>query len=123
MEDAPVKILEPNDEIFDTPNDITTADFSGWVQERGLYFMKDWDSRYTALLESHDTNDSEMQGGLLKTTYGKGTYIYCGYAFFRQLPSGVPGAVRLFVNLLTAPAMSSPASRQFVITPKGKHKK
>jgi LmbE family N-acetylglucosaminyl deacetylase len=123
MEDAPVKILEPNDEIFDTPNEITAADFSGWVQERGLYFMRDWDSRYTALLESHDTGDPEMQGGLLKTTYGKGTYIYCGYAFFRQLPSGVPGAVRLFVNLLTAPAMSSPASRQFVITPKGKHKK
>jgi LmbE family N-acetylglucosaminyl deacetylase len=123
MEDAPVKILENDDEIFDTPNEISAADFSGWVQERGLYFMKDWDPRYTALLESHDTGDSEMKGGLLKTTYGKGTYIYCGYAFFRQLPSGVPGAVRLFVNLLTAPAMSSPASRQFVIAPKGKRKK
>ena len=123
MEEAPVTILEPNDEIFDTPNEIAPADFSGWVQERGLYFMKDWDPRYTALLETHDTGEPEMKGGLLKTTYGKGTYIYCGYAFFRQLPSGVPGAVRLFVNLLTAPAMASPASRQFVITPKGKKKK
>jgi hypothetical protein len=123
MEDAPVKILESDDEIFDTPNEISAADFSGWVQERGLYFMKDWDTRYTALLETHDVNEAEMKGGLLKTTYGKGTYIYCGYAFFRQLPSGVPGAVRLFVNLLTAPAMSSPASRQFVISPKGKRKK
>ncbi len=75
------------------------------------------------LLESHDPGEPEQRGGLLKTTYGKGTYIYCGYAFFRQLPSGVPGAVRLFVNLLTAPAMNSPASRQFVIVPKGKHRK
>lgn len=123
MEDAPVKILETNDEIFDTPNEITSKDFDGWVQERGLYFMNSWDARYTPLLETHDTGDAEMQGGLLKTTYGKGTYIYCGYAFFRQLPSGVPGAVRLFINLLTAPAMESPASRQFVISPKVKRKK
>lgn len=123
MEDAPVKILDDNDEIFDTPNEITAKDFDGWVQERGLNFMSKWDARYQPLLESHDTGESEKLGGLLKTTYGKGTYIYCGYAFFRQLPSGVPGAVRLFVNLLTAPAMSSPASRQFVITPKGKRKK
>jgi LmbE family N-acetylglucosaminyl deacetylase len=123
MEDAPVKVLDENDEIFDTPNEITAKDFDGWVQERGLNFMNKWDPRYQPLLETHDTGDAEMLGGLLKTTYGKGTYIYCGYAFFRQLPSGVPGAVRLFVNLLTAPAMNSPASRQFVITPKAKRKK
>ena len=123
MEEAPVKILDENDEIFDTPNEITAKDFDGWVQERGLYFMSKWDPRYQAMLETHDTGDAEMKGGLLKTTYGKGTYIYCGYAFFRQLPNGVPGAVRLFVNLLTAPALNSPSSRQFVIAPKGKRKK
>jgi hypothetical protein len=70
------------------------------VQERGLYFMSQWDPKFTPLLESHDPGEGEQKGGLLVAKYGKGTYIYTGYAFFRQLPAGVPGAVRLFVNLI-----------------------
>jgi len=101
VEEAPVAILDPANPIFHSPNEITQKDFEGWVQERGLYFMSQWDSNFTPLLESHDPGDGEQKGGLLVAHYGKGTYIYTGYAFFRQLPAGVPGAVRLFVNLLS----------------------
>jgi LmbE family N-acetylglucosaminyl deacetylase len=101
VEEAPVAILDPANPIFHSPNEITQRDFAGWVQERGLYFMSQWDSNYIPLLESHDPGEGEQKGGLLVAHYGKGTYIYTGYAFFRQLPAGVPGAVRLFVNLLS----------------------
>ncbi len=101
VEEAPVVILDPANPIFHSPNEITQKDFAGWVQERGLYFMTQWDSHFTPLLESHDPGENEQKGGLLVAQYGKGTYIYTGYAFFRQLPAGVPGAVRLFVNLLS----------------------
>ena len=102
VEEAPVVILDPANPIFHSPNEITQKDFDGWVQERGLYFMTQWDSNFTPLLESHDPGENEQKGGLLVAHYGKGTYIYTGYAFFRQLPAGVPGAVRLFVNLLSS---------------------
>ncbi len=102
VEEAPVKILDPANPIFHSPNEITPKDFDGWVQERGLYFMSEWDPKYTPLLETHDPGESEQKGGLLVAQYGKGTYIYTGLSFFRQLPAGVPGAVRLFVNLLNA---------------------
>ena len=102
VEEAPVEILAPDDSVFHYPNQITTQDFDGWVQERGLYFMDQWDDRFKALLSCHDPNEPEQKGGLLRAQYGKGTYIYTGYAFFRQLPAGVPGAVRLYVNLLAA---------------------
>jgi LmbE family N-acetylglucosaminyl deacetylase len=102
VEEAPVRILEPSNEIFRYPNEITAKDFDGWVQERGLYFMSQWDPQFEPLLESHDPGEAEQKGGLLVAHYGKGTYIYTGYAFFRQLPAGVPGAVRLFVNLVSA---------------------
>jgi len=101
VEEAPVKILDPSNQIFHYPNEITEKDFDGWVQERGLYFMSEWDPQFTPLLESHDPGEPEQKGGLLVAHYGKGTYIYTGYAFFRQLPAGVPGAVRLFVNLVS----------------------
>jgi len=100
VEDAPVVMLDPGNAIFHSPNEITQKDFAGWVQERGLYFMSQWDPKFTPLLESHDPGEGEQKGGLLVGKYGKGTYIYTGYAFFRQLPAGVPGAVRLFVNLI-----------------------
>jgi LmbE family N-acetylglucosaminyl deacetylase len=100
VEEAPVVILDPMNAIFHSPNEISQKDFQGWVQERGLYFMSQWDSNFTPLLESHDPGEGEQKGGLLIAHYGKGTYIYTGYAFFRQLPAGVPGAVRLFVNLI-----------------------
>ena len=102
VEEAPVEILVPDDPIFHTPNAITARDFDGWVQERGLYFMNKWDDHFTPLLSCHDPGEDAQKGGLLRARYGKGTYIYAGYAFFRQLPAGVPGAVRLFVNLLNA---------------------
>ena len=101
VEEARVAILDPANPIFHSPNEITQKDFEGWVQERGLYFMTQWDSNFTPLLESHDPGEGEQKGGLLVAHYGKGTYIYTGYAFFRQLPAGVPGAVRLFVNLIS----------------------
>jgi LmbE family N-acetylglucosaminyl deacetylase len=102
VEEAPVEILAPDDPIFHSPNHITAHDFDGWVQERGLYFMDKWDEHFTPLLASHDPGEDAQKGGLLRAQYGKGIYIYTGYAFFRQLPAGVPGAVRLFVNLLSA---------------------
>jgi LmbE family N-acetylglucosaminyl deacetylase len=102
VEDAPVEILAPENKVFHSPNEISQRDFSGWVQERGLYFMGSWDSQFTPLLASHDPGEASQNGGLLMAKFGKGTYIYTGYAFFRQLPAGVPGAVRLYVNLLAA---------------------
>jgi hypothetical protein len=102
VEEAPVEILAPDDEVFHSPNAITARDFDGWVQERGLYFMDKWDDHFKPLLSCHDPGEDAQKGGLLEAKYGKGTYIYTGYAFFRQLPAGVPGAVRLFVNLLSA---------------------
>ncbi len=102
VEEAPVDVLVPEDGIFHYPNAITKRDFDGWVQERGLYFMDQWDEHYKPLLACHDPGEQPQKGGLLETRYGKGTYIYTGYAFFRQLPAGVPGAVRLYVNLLSA---------------------
>jgi len=100
VEEAPVEILAPDDAIFHSPNQISGRDFDGWVQERGLYFMDSWDERFTPLLSCHDPGEAPQKGGLLKAQYGKGTYIYAAYAFFRQLPAGVPGAIRLYVNLL-----------------------
>ncbi len=102
VEEAPVKILAPEDSVFHHPNLITESDFNGWVQERGLYFMDQWDHQFKPLLACHDPGEPEQEGGLLRAQYGKGTYIYTGYAFFRQLPAGVPGAIRLYVNLLSA---------------------
>jgi LmbE family N-acetylglucosaminyl deacetylase len=102
MEQAPVELLDPQDEIFRSPNPIAPSDFQDWAQERGLYFMSTWDQHYQPLLESHDPGAPPLRGGLLRAQYGKGVYIYTGYSFFRQLPAGVPGAIRLFVNLLAA---------------------
>jgi LmbE family N-acetylglucosaminyl deacetylase len=102
VEEAPVEILDPQSPLLNYPNKIAMRDFDGWVQERGLYFMSDWDAHFHPLLASHDPGEQPLKGGLLVAQYGKGTYIYSGYAFFRQLPAGVPGAIRLFVNLLSA---------------------
>jgi hypothetical protein len=102
VEEAPVEILAPEDSVFHYPNTITAHDFDGWVQERGLYFMSEWDEHFKPLLSCHDPGEDAQKGGLLRAQYGKGTYIYTGYSFFRELPAGVPGAVRLYVNLLSA---------------------
>lgn len=102
-ENAPVKILVPANPIFNYPNKINNADFSDWVQERNLYNFSTFDPRYTALLESHDEGEPESMGGLVYAKIGKGNYVYNSYSFFRQLPTGNPGAYRIFANLLSLP--------------------
>ena len=100
-EDAQVTILMPDNAIFQYPNQITEADFDGWVEERGSKFLTEWDANYQALLTCNDREQEPQHGGLLYAQYGEGTYTYAAYAFYRQLPAGVAGAYRLFVNLLT----------------------
>ena len=101
-ETATVTFLKPDDPLLSRPNRISAKDFDGWVQERGLYYWTDFDPKYTALLSMHDPGERDLNGGLVYAKYGRGTYLYTGLAFFRQLPEGVPGAYRLFVNLLSA---------------------
>ncbi len=102
VEESPVTFPNPQLSLLHTPNEITAADFEGWVQERGLDFAVEWDPRYQPVLESHDPGDKPMLGGELYTRYGKGAYIFTAYSWFRELPAGVPGAYRLFANLLSA---------------------
>jgi hypothetical protein len=99
-EAAPLVPLRPDHPLFHRPNVLGPTDWEGWVQERGLYFAHDWDSTYAALVETHDPGGEPLQGGLLIAPVGRGTYVYTGLSFFRQLPAGVPGAYRLFANLL-----------------------
>ncbi|MBI1807333.1 MAG: PIG-L family deacetylase [Ignavibacteria bacterium] len=100
VEDAPVTFTDSTHPIVNVPNKITQEDFRGWVQERGLYFADTWDSSYQTILVCNDPGEPLRSGGLLVAQFGKGAYIYTGYSFFRQLPAGVPGAYRLFVNLI-----------------------
>ncbi|HVS66094.1 MAG TPA: PIG-L family deacetylase [Thermoanaerobaculia bacterium] len=102
VEEAPVTMLLPDHPVLAGPNRITAADFDGWVQERGLYFAGSWDERYAAPLASHDPGEEDLAGGLLVARYGEGVYVYTGLSFFRELPAGVAGAYRLFVNLISA---------------------
>jgi hypothetical protein len=100
-ENAPVKILAAGHPVFTFPNRITAGDFDGWVQERNLYAFADFDRRYTPLLETADPGEAPQQGGELYAEVGKGRYVYTAYAWFRQLPAGVPGAYRQFANLIS----------------------
>ena len=102
VEEAPVIFPHQDSPLLQYPNHISPKDFEGWVQERGLYFATQWDKQYQTVLSSHDPNEEGMEGGELWTRYGKGVYIFTSYAWFRQLPAGVPGAFRLFANLLSA---------------------
>ncbi|HEX6370188.1 MAG TPA: PIG-L family deacetylase [Longimicrobium sp.] len=99
-ENAPVRMIDPAHPVFTTPNRIGESDWAGWVQERGLYFAETWDPAYTPVLETGDPGETPLKGGLLIARHGRGTYVYTGLAFFRQFPQGVPGAYRLFANLL-----------------------
>ncbi|MBC7929126.1 MAG: LmbE family protein, partial [Rubrivivax sp.] len=101
-EDAALTMLAPADALLGAPNKITSADFDGWVQERGLYFASEWDARYVPLFAGHDPGEQDLKGSTLVARHGKGTYVFTALAFFRQLPAGVPGAYRLFVNMISA---------------------
>ncbi len=101
VEEAPMTFVDPDHPALNTPNKISESDFEGWVQERGLYFMGDWDERYTPILASNDPGEEPKLGGMMVAEIGQGRYVYTGYAFFRQLPAGVPGAYRLFSNLIS----------------------
>lgn len=101
-ETAPMSFILPDHKLLNYPNKISPADFENWVQERGLYFAGEWDQNYQALLSGNDPGENPLQGGLLYCNYGKGQFIYTGLSFFRQLPAGVPGAIRLFTNMLSA---------------------
>ncbi|MGW2588305.1 cyclic nucleotide-binding domain-containing protein [Streptomyces virginiae] len=97
---APIFFLERDHPLLHVPNRISAADFDGWVHDRGLYFLGEWDRRYVPLLASHDVDEQPAPGGLLTTSIGRGGYVYIAYSLFRQIPAGVPGAIRLFANLL-----------------------
>jgi len=100
-EDADVTILEKNHSLINFPNKIVPEDFNGWVQERGLYFPREWSSEYTPILSMNDVDETPKKGSLLIAPYGKGHYIYTGLSFFRELPAGVTGAYKLFANMLS----------------------
>jgi len=100
-ETAEVKMLAPDHPILNTPNKISAHDFEGWVQERGLYFPDKWDPAWVPILSSHDPNEKPLDGGLLVAKVDKGYFIYTGYSWFRQLPAGVPGAYRIFANMVS----------------------
>jgi len=99
-EDSKVSILKTDHQVFNKPFKITSEDFNGWIQERGLYFPNEWDNNYMALLSMNDKGETPKTGSLLVTNYGKGTFVYTGLSFFREIPAGVEGAIKLFINLL-----------------------
>ncbi len=100
-EDAEVTFLSPDNQLLNSPNKISKADFDSWVQERGLYFPSSWSEEFTPVLSMHDQNETPKDGSLLVAKYGNGYFIYTGISFFRQLPAGVPGAYRLFANMIS----------------------
>jgi LmbE family N-acetylglucosaminyl deacetylase len=100
-ENAQVRVLAPNNPLMNIPNKITPKDFDGWVQERGLYFPNKWDPAWTPILSCNDPKEKPLDGGLLIVKSGKGFFVYTSYSWFRQLPAGVPGAYRLFANMLS----------------------
>ncbi|MCB0307305.1 MAG: hypothetical protein KDI38_26315, partial [Calditrichaeota bacterium] len=102
LESAAVTFLDSAHPLLNTPNPISAADMEGWVQERGLYFPREWDPAYQPIFAMNDPGEDPKKGSLLYTRYGKGVFIYSGISWFRQLPAGVPGAFRIFVNMIAA---------------------
>jgi hypothetical protein len=102
VEEAPVQFVDALPAVMARPNAITPADFEGWVQERGLYFPGEWDAKYSPLISTSDPGEKPLRGGILVARHGKGVYVYTSLSWFRQLPAGVPGAYRMFANLLSA---------------------
>ncbi|HPQ21637.1 MAG TPA: LmbE family protein, partial [Saprospiraceae bacterium] len=101
VEDSPVSFVNSTHELLNYPNKITKSDFEGWVQERGLYFPANVDEHYEKVLTFQDPGEAELDNGIIACQYGKGRYIYSSLSWFRELPAGVPGAYRLFANLLS----------------------
>ena len=101
VEEAPITFLQPDHPALNFPNKITEADFEGWIQERGLYFAGKWDEKYQAITASNDPGEDPKEGALLVAQYGKGYFVYTGYSWFRELPAGIPGAYRIFTNLIS----------------------
>ena len=102
VEESPVTFPHPDSPLLQKPNKIGPRDFDGWVQERGTYFLTQWDPHYATVLSANDPGEKPLDGGEIWTRYGKGVFIYTAYVWFRELPAGVPGAFRLFANLLSA---------------------
>ncbi|MEY2834721.1 MAG: hypothetical protein RLZZ557_383, partial [Bacteroidota bacterium] len=102
-EDAAITFLAPEDPVLNFPNKITADDFKGWIQERGIYYADNFDQDYKAILSMHDQGEADLKGSLIVRQEGKGRFIYTGLVFFRELPAGVPGAFRLFANLISNP--------------------
>jgi hypothetical protein len=100
-ENAPVTVLDPAARVFETPNRITAADWEGWFEQRGSKFFTTWDERWKPLIETHDTGQAPQKGVWLEARHGKGLYVYCALAWYRQLPMGVPGAWRMLANLVS----------------------
>lgn len=102
-ENAEITVLDPQNPVLNYPNKITNDDFNGWIQERGLYYLSNIDPQYKPVLQMHDKGEEPLNGSLIVGDYGKGRFVYTSLAFFRELPAGVPGAYRLFINLLSKP--------------------
>jgi hypothetical protein len=100
-EQSPVTFLAPDHPALNIPNKITSADFEGWVQERGIYFPNQWDDHFTPIIACNDPGEAPLKGGILVAKYGRGNFVYTSLVWFRELPVGVPGAYRLFANLLS----------------------
>ena len=97
-----MSLTNPQQLFLKSPNPVAERDFEGWVQERGLYFASQWDPKYETVFSTQDPGEPALTGGTLFTRYGKGAYIFTAYSWFRQLPAGVPGAWRIFANLISA---------------------
>ncbi|HVD76689.1 MAG TPA: PIG-L family deacetylase [Vicinamibacteria bacterium] len=121
-EDSPVEILAPDEPVLHQPNEITLADFQGWVEQRGSKFFASWDAAYTALIATHDKGQDPQKGGWLTARYGKGHYTYFAYALHRQLPYGVPGAYRLLANLLSLGRPALATARPAAIGPSARRR-
>jgi hypothetical protein len=108
-ENAPIKVIDASSPLLKNPNPISAADFNDWVQERSLYMPRTFDAHYHPLVELNDPGEEPNKGGILVAPYGRGVYVYTTLAFFRQLPAGVGGAARLFVNLLSLKSSAMPS--------------
>ena len=102
VEEVPVQFVHPDNPLLVWPNHISERDFDGWIQERGLYFASEWDPHYQPIVETHDPGEKPQEGGTLYARYGKGVYVFTAFSWFRELPAGVPGAYRIFANMLSA---------------------